>query len=90
MKVFINTLTYKWVGFEIQKPEELLECIIFSTSNPDDIVGGHFCGSGTTFAVAEKLGRRWIGSDLSRFAIQITRKRLLNIHNSKDLMEEEK
>ncbi len=41
-------------------------------------------------AVAEKLGRRWIGSDLSKFAIQVTRKRLLDIHNSKDLMEEEK
>jgi len=48
----------------------------------------HNCGSGTTLAVAEKLGRRWIGCDLSKFAIQVTRKRLLDIHNSKDLMEE--
>lgn len=49
-----------------------------------------FCGSGTTLAVAEKLGRRWIGADLSKFAIQVTRKRLLDIHNSKDLFEEKK
>ncbi|PMP82825.1 MAG: site-specific DNA-methyltransferase, partial [Caldisericum exile] len=47
-------------------------------------------GSGTTLAVAEKLGRRWIGCDLSKFAIQVTRKRLLDIHNSKDLMEDER
>ncbi|MFQ6062920.1 MAG: DNA methyltransferase [Methanosarcinales archaeon] len=44
-----------------------------------------FCGSGTTLAVSEKLGRRWIGSDLSKFAIQVTRKRLLDIHNSTPL-----
>ncbi len=49
-------------------------------------VADFFCGSGTTLAVAEKLGRRWIGCDLSKFAIQVTRKRLLDIHNSKDLM----
>lgn len=48
-----------------------------------------FCGSATTSAIAEKLGRRWIGSDLSTFAIQVTRKRLLDIHNSKDLVDEE-
>jgi SAM-dependent methyltransferase len=61
-----------------------------ASSNPGDIVADFFCGSGTTLAVAEKLGRRWIGSDLSKFAIQVTRKRLLDIHNSKDLMEDEK
>jgi len=47
-----------------------------------------FCGSGTTLAVAEKLGRRWIGADLSKYAIQVTRKRLLDLHNSKDLRDD--
>jgi adenine-specific DNA-methyltransferase len=72
-----------------QKPEEILERIIESSSNPGDMVGDFFCGSGTTLAVAEKLGRRWIGCDLSKFAIQVTRKRLLDIHNSKDLQNED-
>ena len=57
-------------------------------TNPGDIVADFFCGSGTTLAVADKLGRRWLGSDLSKFAIQVTRKRLLDIHNSKDLSNE--
>ncbi|MGB4644392.1 MAG: DNA methyltransferase [Dictyoglomaceae bacterium] len=73
---------------ETQKPEELVERIIKASSNPGDIVADFFCGSGTTLAVAEKLGRRWIGSDLSRYAVHITRKRLLEIENSKDLMDE--
>ena len=68
--------------------EELLRRIIEMASNPGDIVADFFCGSGTTLAVAEKLGRRWIGCDLSKFAIQVTRKRLLDIHNSKDLTDD--
>ena len=50
-----------------------LKRIILASSNPGDIVADFFCGSGTTLAVAEKLGRRWIGADLSKFAIQVTR-----------------
>lgn len=76
--------------FDTQKPEALLKRIILASSNPGDIVADFFCGSGTTLTVAEKLGRRWIGSDLSKFAIQVTRKRILSIHNSKDLMDETK
>lgn len=76
------------VAFDTQKPEALLKRIILASSNPGDIVADFFCGSGTTLTVAEKLGRRWIGCDLSKFAIQITRKRLLDIHSSKDLMQE--
>ena len=76
------------LGFDTQKPEALLERIIKASSNPGDIVADFFPGSGTTLAVAEKLGRRWIGSDLSKFAIQVTRKRLLDIHNSKDLADD--
>ena len=80
----------EYLGFSTQKKEDLLKIFILASSNPGDIVADFFCGSGTTLAVAEKLGRRWIGCDLSKFAIQITRKRLLDIHNSKDLLNEEK
>jgi adenine-specific DNA-methyltransferase len=47
------------------------------------LVADFFCGSGTTLAVAEKLGRRWLGCDLGRWAIHVTRKRLLGIENCK-------
>ena len=57
----------------------LLERIVETSSNPGDLVADFFCGSGTTLVVAEKLGRRWIGCDLGRFAIHTTRKRLLNV-----------
>ena len=68
-------------GYPTQKPEALLERIIKASSDPDDLVLDVFCGSGTTAAVAERLGRRWVVSDLSRFAIHTTRKRLLDIGN---------
>ncbi len=68
------------VPFPTQKPEGVLERVIRAFSNEGDLVADFFCGSGTTGAVAEKLGRRWIMSDLSRFAIQTDRKRLLNLH----------
>jgi adenine-specific DNA-methyltransferase len=55
--------------YPTQKPEGLLDRIIIASSNPGDLVADFFCGSGTTLAVAEKLGRKWIGGDLSRFAI---------------------
>ncbi|GEM_PF-2611279 len=77
-------------AFNTQKPENLLQRIIPVSSRPGDIVADFFCGSGTTLAVTEKLGRRWIGSHLSKLAIQVTRKRLLDIHHSKDLMEDNK
>lgn len=80
--------SHEKTGFDTQKSEELINLLISFCSNEGDIVADFFCGSGTTLAVAEKLGRRWIGSDLSKFAIQVTRKRLLDIHNSKDLLSE--
>lgn len=86
----ITSTSTESATFETQKPEELLKRVVLSASNPGDIVADFFCGSGTTLAVAEKLGRRWIGCDLSKFAIQVTRKRLLDIHNSKDLQNEGK
>jgi adenine-specific DNA-methyltransferase len=84
----VNPQAEERLAFDTQKPEALLQRIILASSNEGDIVADFFCGSGTTLAVAEKLGRRWIGSDLSKFAIQVTRKRLLDIHNSKDLQSE--
>jgi len=87
---FINPMAEERVAFATQKPEELLKRVILASSNPGDIVADFFCGSGTTGAVAEKLGRRWIMADLSKFAIQVTRKRLLDIHHSKDLLDEQK
>ena len=56
-----------------------MERIIKASSNGKDIVADFFCGSGTTLAVAEKLGRKWIGSDLGKFAIHTTRKRLVGV-----------
>ena len=78
-----NTLEYQ--GFSTQKPERLLKRIILASTNAEDIVADFFCGSGTTLAVAEKLGRKWIGSDITAQAIHITRKRLLDIANSNDI-----
>ena len=67
------------LGYPTQKPEALIERIIKASSNQGDIVLDCFVGSGTTAAVAEKLGRRWIAADMGRFAISTTRKRLLDI-----------
>ena len=67
------------LDYATQKPETLLERIIKSSSNEGDLIADLFCGSGTTAAAAEKLGRRWIGCDLGRWAIHATRKRLLKI-----------
>ncbi len=69
----------EWYDFSTQKPEALLERIIRASSNEGDLVADFFCGSGTTLAVAEKLGRRWIGVDLGRYAIHTTRKRLIQV-----------
>jgi len=69
------------LGYATQKPEPLLDRIIRAASNEGDLVLDCVCGSGTSAAVAEKLGRRWIAADLGRFAISTTRKRLLAIPN---------
>ena len=65
--------------YPTQKPEQLLEQIISASSNESDIVADFFVGSGTTLAVAEKMGRKWIGSDLGRFSIHTTRKRMIGV-----------
>jgi site-specific DNA-methyltransferase (adenine-specific)/adenine-specific DNA-methyltransferase len=65
------------VKYPTQKPEAFLERIIKASSSEGDLVADFFCGSGTTLAVAEKLGRKWIGSDLGKFSIHTTRKRMI-------------
>lgn len=69
--------------YATQKNEELLDLIIRASSDTNSLVADFFCGSGTTLAVAEKLGRRWIGCDLGRWGTHVTRKRLLGIENCK-------
>ena len=80
-----NTLEYQ--AFSTQKPERLLKRIILASSNKNDIVADFFCGTGTSLAVSEKLGRRWIGSDIAKQAINISRKRILDVWNSKNLID---
>jgi DNA modification methylase len=75
----INSQAKEAEGYATQKPETLLERIIKTSSNEGDIVADFFCGSGTTAAVAEKLGRKWIVSDLGKFAVHTTRKRLIGV-----------
>jgi adenine-specific DNA-methyltransferase len=77
----VNSQAREDTQYSTQKPEALLERVIKASSNEGDIILDCFCGSGTTAAVAEKLGRRWIACDLGRFAIHTTRKRLLSIDN---------
>ncbi len=67
------------VGYPTQKPEALIERVIKASSDPGDIVFDCFMGSGTTQAVAMKLGRRFIGADINLGAIQTTTKRLLSV-----------
>jgi DNA modification methylase len=75
----INPMAHERIGYPTQKPEALLERIIKASSNEGDLVADFFCGSGTTAAVAEKLGRKWIATDLGKFAIHTTRKRLIGV-----------
>jgi len=66
-------------GYATQKPEALIGRIVSACSNEGDLIADFFCGSGTTAAVAEKLGRKWIATDLGKFAIHTTRKRLIGV-----------
>lgn len=73
----VNSQATERLTYRTQKPEALLARILKTSSREGDLILDCFCGSGTTAAVAEKLGRRWITCDLGRFAIHTTRKRLL-------------
>jgi len=75
----IHHLAHERLDYPTQKPEALLERIIHASSNPGDLIADFFCGSGTTAAAAEKLGRKWITTDLGRFSIHTARKRLIGV-----------
>jgi DNA modification methylase len=68
----------EWVNFETQKPVDLIERVLQLATKPNDLVLDAFVGSGTAAIAAERQKRRWIAVDLSRYAIHLTRKRLLN------------
>lgn len=74
----VNSQAKERLGYDTQKPEALLERIIKASSLPNSIVADFFVGSGTTAAVAERLGRRWVVSDLGKPACMVTRKRLID------------
>ncbi len=78
-----NPMAGERVDYPTQKPEALLDRIIKASSNEGDLVADFFAGSGTTAAVAEKLGRRWIATDLGKFAIHTTRKRLIGVQRQR-------
>lgn len=80
----INAMAKEKENYPTQKPVDLLEKIIKASSNEADIVFDCFMGSGTTQAVAMKLGRRFIGADINLGAIQTTTKRLINISETSD------
>lgn len=75
----LNSSDNQRLGYPTQKPDYLLARIIDSGSFKNDIVLDFFSGSGTTVSVAQKLGRRWIGCDINKGAIQTTAKRLQNV-----------
>jgi len=84
----VNSQGIERLDYPTQKPEEIIDRIIKASSNEGDLVADFFCGSGTTLAVAEKLGRKWIGSDLGKFGIHTSRKRLIGVQ--RELKKENK
>lgn len=75
----LNSQAKERLDYPTQKPEMLLDRIIKASSNEGDLVADFFCGSGTTVAVAEKFGRKWVATDLGKFSIHTTRKRLIQV-----------
>lgn len=75
----VNPMAIERIDYPTQKPEALIERIILSSSNPGDLIFDCFMGSGTTQAVAMKLGRRFLGADINLGAIQTTTKRLISV-----------
>lgn len=77
----INQAAGERLGYPTQKPVALLERILSASCPPGGLVLDCFLGSGTTAEAAERLGRRWIGIDISKYAIHVTRKRLIRLHD---------
>jgi hypothetical protein len=84
----IHHLANERLDYPTQKPEELLRRIIATSTDEGDLVADFFCGSGTTAAVSERLGRKWIATDLGKFGIHTTRKRLICVQ--RELKDAEK
>jgi adenine-specific DNA-methyltransferase len=84
----MHNLSQERTDYPTQKPEQLLERVIQASSNEGDLVADFFCGSGTTAAVAEKLGRKWIVTDRGKFAIHTTRKRLIQVQRERKAVDE--
>ncbi len=80
----LHNLSAERLGYPTQKPVELLERIIQASSNPGDVVMDPFCGCGTAIAAAQKLGRRWIGIDITFLSIALMQSRLLGMYDLKD------
>jgi site-specific DNA-methyltransferase (adenine-specific) len=76
---FLATVSKERVGWPTQKPLALLERIVRAASDPGDLVADFFCGSGTTLVAAARLGRRWLGCDVSSTAVRLARKRLASV-----------
>ncbi|MBP7936033.1 MAG: site-specific DNA-methyltransferase [Phycisphaerae bacterium] len=76
---FLSTVARERTGYPTQKPESLLERVIQASSDPGDLVADFFCGSGTTLAVARRLGRRWLGCDRSPEAVRLASARLSDL-----------
>jgi DNA modification methylase len=77
--LWLNSAAKERLAYPTQKPESLLERIVLTSSNEGDLIADFFSGSGTTAAVAEKRGRKWIATDLGKFSIHTTRKRLIGV-----------
>jgi DNA modification methylase len=78
----LNSQAKERLGYPTQKPEVLLERIIRLTTNPGDVVLDPFCGCGTSIAAAQKLGRKWIGIDITSIAINLIKTRLLSTYGA--------
>ena len=76
----IGSGTAERLGYPTQKPEALLERILRASSNEGDVILDPFCGCGTTIATAERLGRHWLGIDITHLAISLIRHRLRDTH----------
>lgn len=75
----LNNMAKERVGYDTQKPKELIKRIIKASSNDGDLIADFFCGSGTTCVVAKELGRNYLGCDISEKAIQVATNRILAI-----------
>ncbi len=79
----VNSGAAERLGYPTQKPVALLERIIQASSNPGDVVLDPFCGCGTTIDAAEKLGRKWIGIDITQLATSLIKNRLRDTYGDK-------